>query len=104
MSAAQKVASVKMLELPQEIKYTALCQLDKTRKLGDGRFAAVAALYFGGKRGLYTTVIAESRSKALRMASDFIEGGPRALHDASYAEWARNAAYRSESRLRAMGG
>lgn len=94
----------KTLSLPEVVQYNALHQSEKTLKLGDRRFACVAALYFQGKRLSYITVIDETRASAIRAASDFINCGKRALDDSSYAERMRNVAYRSESRLRAMGG
>ncbi len=96
--------TLKPLALPESIDYHALCQVEKTRKLKNGGFACVAALYFLGQRGAYITVVAETRGRAIRGASDFIQSGQRALIDPSFAAGMRNAAARSESRLRAMGG
>lgn len=94
----------KLLQLPEVIETAALRQLDKTHKLSAGRFVAIAALYFNGKRIQYVSVIAESRNKALRAASDFIQSGPRALQDSDFANMMRQSAHQSELRLRAMGG
>jgi hypothetical protein len=103
-AGAQKVTSAKLLAFPETINYTPLHQMEKTRRMADGRFACVAALYFNGLRGAYVTVIAETRGRAIRDASDYINCGQRALTDPSYAARMRSVAERSEHRLRAMGG
>jgi len=100
----QKVTNTKVLAFPETTDYRALHQAEKTRRLPDGRFACVAALYFQGQRGAYVTVIAETRARAIRTASDYLNCGQQALTDPLYAARMRNVAERSEARLRAMGG
>lgn len=63
----------------------------KTHKLAPNRFAAVGAIYFRGYRGMYVSAVAHSRRAAEKAVMAILEPDP-------------NAAYRSEARLRAMGG
>lgn len=94
--------AARQLELPETINYTPLCQTTRTRKLSNGQFAAVGALYFGGKRGLYFTGIGATRGQAVKSVEYTLETGrplPR-----NYRGAVPGAARDSERRLRAMGG
>lgn len=61
-------------EYPATKAYRPLHQVSKTRKLDDGRFEGIAALYFLGVRQNMKTFIAETRARALRGAERLIEG------------------------------
>jgi hypothetical protein len=63
----------------------------KTHKLAANRFAAVGAIYFKGYRGMYLCAVGETRRAAEKAVMSILDPDP-------------NAAYRSEARLRAMGG
>ncbi len=79
------------LELPALVSYTPAHIDSRTSKLADGRFAAVGAIYFQGYRGRYVSAIGSTRADAERNVMAILDPDP-------------TAAYRSESRLRAMGG
>lgn len=79
------------LEYPDMIDYGAACILSKTSKLPDGRYGAVGAIFFMGHRGIYVGAVGATRHAAEKAVMSILEPDP-------------NAAYRSERRLRAMGG
>lgn len=92
----------KSLELPETINYQAAQAVTRTRKIGEGRFAAIGAIYFGGRRGLYHVGLGATRSQAQKSLDYTLETG-RPL-PAGYRGPVPDAAYASERHLRAIGG
>lgn len=77
--------------LPKMVDYGAAHITTRTRKLAESRFAAIGAIYFMGRRGMYVASVGSSRAKAERAVMNILEPDP-------------GAAYRSERFLRAAGG
>lgn len=57
-----------MFSLPDQIDYQAASVISKTHRLPDGRFEAVAGIFFLGKRGLTVYAVAPTRYRALKEA------------------------------------
>lgn len=90
------------LTLPEAANYLAAHIITHTRKIGDGRFAAIGALYFMGQRGMYLTGLGSTRDQALKSVNYTLETG-RPLPK-NHRVRLPDAARESERRLRAMGG
>lgn len=92
--------NAKTYELPEQVNYTPLHATTRTHKIGEGRFCAVGALYFGGRRGLYLSCIASSRRQAEAAALYALEHGQQ--KPLTERGRARDFAWESERFLRAM--
>ena len=82
---------MKTFELPETVDYRPAHITTKTHTLGNGRFAAIGAIYFMGQRGFYLCSVGSTRRQAEQTLSSILDPDP-------------DAAYRSEARLRMMGG
>jgi hypothetical protein len=67
----------KTFGFPETVSYQYAAMVSKTRKLSNGKFEAVASIFFMGRRGLTVYAVADSRYKASREAD-------RATESSSY--------------------
>ncbi|MHB8447832.1 MAG: hypothetical protein ACYC9P_07900 [Rudaea sp.] len=65
-------------ELPEAVRYSAAHITTRTHKLPDGRFAAVGAIYFLGRRGLYVSAVGATRRQAERSVKKILDPDPHA--------------------------
>ena len=79
------------LEYRETSDYGAAHMVSKTHKIGEGRFAAVGAVFFQGCRCMYVSAVGATRRAAEKAVLAILDPDPY-------------AAERSERRLRAMGG
>lgn len=96
-----KTPTVAQLTLPEIIQYQAAHVTTRTRKIGDGRFAAIGAIYCAGRRGMYVTGLGATRSQALKSVNYTLETGRP--FPANFRGNLPDAAWESEMGLRAIG-
>ena len=82
---------MKALEYPETTNYTPGHISTKTAKLPNGQFGAIGAIFFMGKRGQYVGAVGRTRYQAEKAVMAILDPDP-------------HAAWRSETRLRMMGG